>query len=90
MNQFGYVKGRYIGENVRCVVDINEICDQKNISALAIQIDFEKAFDSINWNFMFRTLEKINFGQDFIDWVKCFVQKYIISSHKQRKFVKPL
>jgi hypothetical protein len=70
MNQFGYVKGRYIGENVRCVIDINEICKQKNISALAIQIDFEKAFDSINWDFMFKTLERMNFGTDFISWVK--------------------
>jgi exonuclease III len=70
MNQFGYVKGRYIGENVRCVIDINELCNQQNISALAIQIDFEKAFDSISWKFMFRTLEKMNFGTDFISWVK--------------------
>jgi hypothetical protein len=70
MSQFGYVKGRYIGENVRCVIDINEICNQQNIAALAIQIDFEKAFDSINWNFMFRTLERMNFGNDFISWVK--------------------
>ena len=70
MNQFGYVKGRYIGENVRCVIDINEICNKKSISALAIQIDFEKAFDSINWNFMLKTLERMNFGTDFINWVK--------------------
>ena len=70
MSQFGYVKGRYIGENVRCVIDINKICNQQNIAALAIQIDFEKAFDSINWNFMFRPLERMNFGNDFISWVK--------------------
>jgi hypothetical protein len=70
MNQFGYVKDRYIGENVRCVLDINQICKQNNIPGLALQIDFEKAFDSISWEFMFKTLEKMNFGKDFINWVK--------------------
>jgi hypothetical protein len=69
-SQFGYVKDRYIGENIRCVIDINEICKNNNIQGLALQIDFEKAFDSISWDFMFRTLEKMNFGKDFINWVK--------------------
>jgi hypothetical protein len=64
------IKDRYIGENIRCVIDINEICKQNNISGLALQIDFEKAFDSISWEFMFKTLEKMNFGNDFINWVK--------------------
>jgi hypothetical protein len=69
-NQFGYVKDRYIGENIRCVIDINEICKNNNIQGLALQIDFEKAFDSISWDYMFKTLEKMNFGEDFIKWVK--------------------
>jgi exonuclease III len=69
-SQFGYVKDRYIGENIRCVIDINEICKENNIQGLALQIDFEKAFDSISWDYMFKTLEKMNFGEDFIKWVK--------------------
>jgi hypothetical protein len=35
-----------------------------------IAADFEKAFDTVSWNFMFRVLEKFNFGPDFIRWVK--------------------
>ena len=68
--QFGYVKGRYIGENIRCVIDINDVCNKKGINAYAIQIDFEKAFDSVNWDFMLISLEKMNFSPDFIKWVK--------------------
>ena len=33
-------------------------------------IDFEKAFDSISWSFMFNVLEKLGFGQGFIEWIK--------------------
>lgn len=35
-------------------------------------IDFEKAFDSLEWDFLFKTLDKMNFGVSFIKWVKLF------------------
>jgi hypothetical protein len=69
-SQFGYVKDRYIGENIRCVVDLNKLCEKEKLEAYAIQIDFEKAFDSVNWDFMLYSLEQMNFDNDFIKWVK--------------------
>lgn len=33
-------------------------------------MDFEKAFDSVEWNFLFKTLETFNFGTNFINWIK--------------------
>ena len=69
-SQFGYIKDRYIGENIRCVIDLNTMCKMKNIEAYAIQIDFEKAFDSVNWEFMLKSLEHMNFDKDFVRWVK--------------------
>ena len=34
--------------------------------------DFEKAFDSVSHEFMFKTLHHFNFGPDLINWVKLF------------------
>jgi hypothetical protein len=68
--QFGYIKDRYIGENIRCIMDLNDLCKKENKQAYGIQIDFEKAFDSVSWDFMFICLEKMNFDPDFIKWVK--------------------
>jgi exonuclease III len=70
VSQFGYVKDRYIGENVRCVIDLDHYFKKENKEIYALQIDFEKAFDSINWDFMFISLELMNFDKDFIKWVK--------------------
>jgi exonuclease III len=69
-SQFGYVKDRYIGENIRCVIDLDTYYKKENKEIYALQIDFEKAFDSINWEFMFKSLEAMNFDNDFIKWVK--------------------
>ena len=33
-------------------------------------LDFKKAFDSIEWNFLFKVLEKFNFGSNFISYIK--------------------
>ena len=35
-------------------------------------IDFEKAFDSIEWNFLYASLVAFNFGPEFIKWDKTF------------------
>ena len=45
---------------------------EENIPGLLIFIDFEKAFDSVEWDFLFKCLEAFNFGSDFLHWIKTF------------------
>ena len=35
-------------------------------------IDFEKAFDSSNWNFIFGLSKAFGFGVSFLVWIKTF------------------
>ena len=69
-DQKGYIKGRYIGENIRTVADTIHYLKDKKMEALILLIDFEKAFDSISWDFMDKTLNKFNFGTEFRKWIK--------------------
>ena len=64
-DQAGYIKGWYISENVRLISDIISYTAAKNLPGLAVFLDFGKAFDSIEWNFLFKVLDKLNFGPDF-------------------------
>ena len=68
--QSAYVKGRYIGENARIILDIFEYCDNYENDGVLLFLDFEKAFDSVEWNFLFKTLTEFNFGNNFIEWMK--------------------
>ena len=50
--QIGYLKGRFIGESIRLIADTMHFTEEKNIPGVALFLDFEKAFDSIEWNFI--------------------------------------
>ena len=39
-----------------------------------VAIDFKKAFDSVNRNFMLETLSAFNFGHTFMRWIRTFYQ----------------
>ncbi len=74
-DQSAYIKGRYIGENIRTISDIIEYCKFKNLSGILLLIDFEKAFDTVRWNFINETLKKFNFGIIFRKWIRILYTK---------------
>ena len=71
-DQTGYVKDRYIGENVRLILDIMSYTEENNIPGVALFLDFRKAFDTIEWDFINNTLKKFGFGPDIQNWIKVF------------------
>ena len=56
-DQTGFLKGRYIGENLLELVSIIEWCEKDRVSALIVSFDFEKAFDKVEWNVLNKVLE---------------------------------
>ena len=69
-NQNAFVKGRYIFDAIRTIDHVIEYTKEKNLSGVLVAIDFEKAFDTLNFNFLIRTLHKFNFGPSFIQWIR--------------------
>ena len=61
-DQTGYVAGRYIGENLRLIADIILFTTLKNYPGLILLVDFEKAFDTLEWKFIQKALVCFNFG----------------------------
>ena len=71
-NQSGFIKDRFIGETARSILDIIDHTERSELPGMIIFIDFEKAFDSIEWCFLYSCLKAFNFGPEFIKWVKTF------------------
>ena len=66
----GYVEGRNITDTVRSVLGILDYAKKNSLSGVMLCLDFEKAFDSLSFSFMFKALKAFNFGDGFIKWVK--------------------
>ena len=69
-DQTGYVKGRYIGENIRLIQDLMFYLEKENSPGIAVFVDFRKAFDTIEWNYLEKALALFNFGPNFLQWFK--------------------
>ena len=73
-NQNGFIKGRSILDAVRTIDDVLEIGKimMQNESGILLAIDFEKAFDSLNHEFLYQVLQKMGFGPNFLQWIGTF------------------
>ena len=71
-SQSGYVKGRYIGESIRLIKDVMDFTKVKNLPGIAVFLDYEKAFDSVEWDFLQKCLQSFNFGPQLRRWVSIF------------------
>ena len=71
-DQTGFLKNRFIGENIRLLDSIINYTDTEQIPGLLLFVDFEKAFDSVEWSFIEKTLKYYNFGPSLIAWIKLF------------------
>ena len=63
------VRKRFIGQNIRLISDVIERCQDSNIPGIALFLDFKKAFDSIEWSFLFKALETFGFGDMLVKWI---------------------
>ncbi|GJU54017.1 putative RNA-directed DNA polymerase [Tanacetum coccineum] len=60
----------------------NEIVNfvkEKKINLLLFKVDFEKAFDSVNWNFLLDTMSQMNFGPKWCNWISSCLSSSSVS-----------
>ena len=51
----------------------NEVIDtllKRKEKGVLCKLDIEKAYDQINWNCIFKVLQKMGFGATWVDWIK--------------------
>ena len=75
-DQKGFVSERYIGEAVRCTYDILQWANENNKVGLILLIDFEKAYDSVSFSFIEKTLRFFNFGEGIIKWINILLNNF--------------
>ena len=69
-NQTGFIRDRFIGENIRLIDSVIKYTKVKNMPGLLLFLDFEKAFDTLEWPFIRKTFEHFGFRPIIIELVK--------------------
>ena len=90
-DQSGFVQERYIGDNIRLLYDMIHYLQEKKKPGLLVSIDFEKAFDSIDWSFMKKVLASFGFGNDIMQWISAFyndIKSTVIVNGRISKHIK--
>ena len=63
------MNGRTIFEANRLLKDVIDYSEDNNINSSIIFLDYQKAFDRVEWAWALKVLEKFNFGPKFIQWI---------------------
>ena len=67
--QTGFVSGRYIGDNVCFLRDFLQHRQRTNTPGIVCFLDFEKAYDRVEWDWMKKVLEHLGFGPQLVQLV---------------------
>ncbi|GMJ00001.1 hypothetical protein HRI_003669300 [Hibiscus trionum] len=71
-SQYAFIPGRNI---LDCAFIANEginYIQKQGLKGVAFKIDFQRAFDSIDWNFLLQVLKEMGFGKRWCSWIfKC-------------------
>ncbi|GKA35181.1 putative RNA-directed DNA polymerase, eukaryota, reverse transcriptase zinc-binding domain protein [Tanacetum coccineum] len=78
-NQMAFLSGRQILDGNLIANDIVNYAKKKKLKLLLFKVDFEKAFDSVNWKFLIDIMSQIGFGAKWCKWIHACLSSASIS-----------
>ncbi|GJZ48173.1 putative RNA-directed DNA polymerase [Tanacetum coccineum] len=78
-NQAAFISGRQILDGVLVANEIIRMATIEKSKLLLFKVDFEKAFDSVNWPFLLDTMRQMGFGSKWRSWISSCLSSASIS-----------
>ncbi|MCO5560132.1 hypothetical protein L7F22_013739 [Adiantum nelumboides] len=72
--QFGFVQGRSIHEAILNVITTIDWAAEQDQDYVMINMDLEKAYDRVSWDFILAVVDRLGFGNNFLGMVKTLFQ----------------
>jgi hypothetical protein len=69
-DQTGFIPSRQGANNIRRTLNVITCAKKNKQTSMLISFDAQKAFDTVNWDFLYRTLSAMGFHSEFINWVR--------------------
>ncbi|GJY05193.1 RNA-directed DNA polymerase, eukaryota, reverse transcriptase zinc-binding domain protein [Tanacetum coccineum] len=72
--QYAFVKDRQILDGPFILNELVQWCKKKRKQSMIFKVDFEKAYDSVRWDFIDTILKKFRFGDKWCNWIGSCLQ----------------
>lgn len=69
-DQTGFIQSRQTQDNIRKTLHIIDYIQKSHTEAIIISVDAEKAFDSVNWDFLYKRLQRYKLHDTIIQVMK--------------------
>jgi hypothetical protein len=71
--QLAFLKGRQLVDGVVVVNEVVDLVKRTSRSCIIFKVDFEKAYDSVDWSFLDYMLVRFGFCSKWRDWIRACV-----------------
>jgi hypothetical protein len=87
-HQTAFIKGRNIMTGVMILHEIMHETKKRKETGIILKLDFEKAYDKVNWDFLFLSLQNRGFGNKWMMWMHMVVEGGTVSVKKNNQIGK--
>jgi hypothetical protein len=78
-NQTAFMKGRSIMSGIMILHEVIHETKRRKQIGVVLKLDFEKAYDKINWTFLFQCMEARDFCPMWCEWIRRVVSGGTVS-----------
>ncbi|MCI26762.1 LINE-1 reverse transcriptase like, partial [Trifolium medium] len=71
--QSAFLKGKHLVDGVVMVNEVVDLARRTGQGCLILKVDFEKAYDSVEWSFLDYMLDRFGFCSKWRDWIRACV-----------------
>jgi len=79
IRQLSFLEGRGLLDGVLVANEVLEEYKRKRKSCVFFKVDYEKAYDSVSWDFIYYMLERLGFCAQWIRWINCCFESASVS-----------
>jgi len=78
-NQSAFLEGRGLLDSVLVANETVDFLKKEKKSGVLVKVDFEIAYDSVNWKFLYYMMGRLGFSPIWIKWIKACMESASVS-----------